>query len=112
MRSRPHAPSWTSTTLKRAPRSWDAPVWAKTYVTNAEAFGAGTLAHDPATGRILPHIHVSAGLKAQSADGRTSHLLSAKVQFLSELLIVEVTSPTMTRPRNPDLYDVPLLTFG
>ncbi|MFE5753814.1 hypothetical protein ACFQ7I_08945 [Streptomyces massasporeus] len=69
-------------------------------------------AHDPATGGILPHIHVSVGLKAQSADGRTSHLLSAKVQFLSELLIVEVTSPTMTRHRDPDLYDVPLLTFG
>lgn len=65
-----------------------------------------------ATGGILPHIHVSAGLKAQSADGRTSQLLSVKVQFLSELLIVEVTSPTMTSPRNPDLYDVPLLTFG
>ena len=46
------------------------------------------------------------------SQGRTSHLLSAKVQFLSELLIVDVTSPAMTRPRNPDLYDVPLLTFG
>ncbi|WP_411757178.1 hypothetical protein [Streptomyces venezuelae] len=65
-----------------------------------------------ATGGILPHIHVSAGLKAQSADGRTSQLLSAKAQFLSELVIVEVTSPMMTRPRNPGLYDVPLLTFG
>lgn len=65
-----------------------------------------------ATGGILPHIHVSARLKAQSADGRTSHLLSVKVQFLSVLLIVEVTSPTMTSPRNPDLCDVPLLTFG
>jgi hypothetical protein len=27
-------------------------------------------------------------------------------------LIVEVASPMMTRPRNPGLYDVPLLTFG
>ncbi|MGW0537659.1 PPC domain-containing DNA-binding protein [Streptomyces sp. NPDC003032] len=90
----------------------DAPVWAKTFVTNVEAFGAGTLAHDPETGGILPHIHVSAGLKAQSADGRTSHLLSAKVQFLSELFVVEVVAPIMTRPRNPALYDVPLLTFG
>ncbi|MCP3820871.1 DNA-binding protein [Streptomyces sp. A3M-1-3] len=48
----------------------NAPVWAKTYVTNVEAFGAGTLAHDPETGGILPHIHASAGLKAQ--DGRPS----------------------------------------
>jgi predicted DNA-binding protein with PD1-like motif len=90
----------------------DAPVWAKTHVTNVEAFGAGTLAHDPETGGILPHIHVSAGLKAQSADGRTSHLLGATVQFLNELLVVEVTSPLMTRPRQADLYDVPLLTFN
>lgn len=44
------------------------------------------------TGGILPYNQVSAGLKAQSADGRTSHLLSAKVES--------------------DLYDVPLLTFG
>ncbi|MVO90753.1 DUF296 domain-containing protein [Streptomyces sp. p1417] len=90
----------------------DAPVWAKTYVTNVEAFGAGTIAHDPETGDILPHVHVSAGLKTHSADGRTSHLLGAKVQFLSELFIVEVAAPTMSRPRNPALYHVPLLTFG
>jgi hypothetical protein len=45
------------------------PVWAKTYATNVEAFCSGTLAHDSVGGDILPHIHVSAGLKAQSADG-------------------------------------------
>ncbi|WP_338673902.1 PPC domain-containing DNA-binding protein [Streptomyces sp. SCSIO 30461] len=30
-----------------------APVWAKTYVTNVEALGAGTLARDPATVECL-----------------------------------------------------------
>ncbi|WP_406474297.1 PPC domain-containing DNA-binding protein [Streptomyces platensis] len=89
----------------------DAPVWARTHVQNVEALGGGTLARDPDTGELLPHIHVSAGLKAHSADGRTSHLLGARVQFLSELLVVEVTSPTMTRIPDPDLYGVPLLTF-
>ncbi|MFI0908943.1 PPC domain-containing DNA-binding protein [Streptomyces abikoensis] len=89
----------------------DAPVWSKMYVTNVEVFGAGTLAHDLERGATLPHIHVSAGLKSQSADDRTSHLLSAKVQFLNELLAVEVVAPDMTRLRNPDMYDVPLLTF-
>jgi hypothetical protein len=34
------------------------------------------------------------------------------VQFLVEMLVVEVLSPAMTRPVNPDLYNVPLLTFG
>lgn len=43
---------------------------------------------------------------------RSSHLLSvAEAQFLRELLIVEVMQPTMTRPRDPDLHDVPLLRF-
>ncbi|MEU4586583.1 DUF296 domain-containing protein [Kitasatospora aureofaciens] len=88
------------------------PLWDHTRAEFVEAFGEGTHAHDPATGLILPHIHLAAGLKGDNADGRTSHLLSARVQFLSELLIVEVAGPTMTRPRNPHLYDVPLLTFG
>ena len=88
------------------------PLWDRTRIEHVEALGGGTLAHDPATGLVLPHIHLAAGLKGAGADGRTSHLLSARVQFLSELLIVEIAAPTMTRPRNPNLYDVPLLTFG
>ncbi|MFI0218256.1 DUF296 domain-containing protein [Streptomyces lydicus] len=88
------------------------PLWDRTRVQFVEALGGGTLAHDPATGLVLSHVHLAAGLKGDNADGRTSHLLSARVQFLSELLVVEVAGPTMTRPRNPDLYDVPLLTFG
>lgn len=31
--------------------------------------------------------------------------------FLVEMLLVEVASPAMRRQRDPDLYDVPLLTF-
>ncbi|WP_034088325.1 PPC domain-containing DNA-binding protein [Streptacidiphilus albus] len=88
------------------------PLWDRTRVAHVEALGGGTLAFDSDTGLVLPHIHLAAGIKGDSAAGRTSHLLSARVQFLSELLITEVAAPTMTRPRNPDLYDVPLLTFG
>ncbi|MCX9193849.1 DUF296 domain-containing protein [Carbonactinospora thermoautotrophica] len=89
-----------------------APVWSKVHVANAEALGVGTLAYDPDTDQVLPHIHVSLGRKELSATAHTSHLLSARVQFLTEMIIVEVTAPTMTRPRNPHLYDVPLLAFG
>ena len=88
----------------------DAPVWTKVHLTNVEAMGCGTIARD-GNGGILPHIHTSAGLKEHSATAHTSHLLAARVQFLTEMLIVEVSSPEMTRPRNPNLYDVPLLTF-
>ncbi len=87
-----------------------APVWTKVHLTNVEALGCGTIARDGPDG-ILPHIHTSVGLKEHSATGHTSHLLSATVQFLTELVVVEVDAPTMTRPRNSELFDVPLLTF-
>jgi predicted DNA-binding protein with PD1-like motif len=89
----------------------NAPLWSKVHVTNVEALGCGTIARDDTEG-ILPHIHASVGLKEHSATAHTSHLLAAKVQFLTEMIIVEVDSPALTRLRDHNLYDVPLLTFG
>ena len=89
----------------------DAPVWSKVHLTNVETIGGGTLAWDPATETVSPHIHVAVGLKAHSATGHTSHLLAATVQFLTELVIVEITTPLHRVPQ-PDLYDVPLLSFA
>lgn len=88
-----------------------APVWSKVHLTNVEALGCGILGRDPETDRVLPHIHASLGLKERSALGHTSHLLSARVQFLVEMLLVEIITPTMLRAREPALYDVPLLRF-
>jgi predicted DNA-binding protein with PD1-like motif len=81
------------------------------HLTNVEALGGGTIASDDGAGKILPHIHVTVGLKEHSATGHTSHLLSAKIQFLTEMLLVEVTAPEMKRQRDSALYDVPLLRF-
>jgi predicted DNA-binding protein with PD1-like motif len=89
-----------------------APVWTKVHLTNVEAFGGGTLAYDPDTDQVHPHIHVAVGLKEQSAIGYTSHLLSAQVLFLTEMLVIEVAGPEMRRERQPDLYNVPLLRFA
>lgn len=61
---------------------------------------------------VLPHIHVSVGLKEHSATAHTSHLLSATAQFLTEMFLVEIGHPTMRRDRESTLYDVPLLRFG
>jgi predicted DNA-binding protein with PD1-like motif len=88
-----------------------APVWTRVHLTNVEALGCGTLAYDPDNDTVLPHIHTSLGEKQRSATGYTSHLLDATVQFLVEMLVVKVLAPTMTRPRDHGLYDVPLLTF-
>ncbi|MFD3430727.1 PPC domain-containing DNA-binding protein [Nocardia fluminea] len=88
-----------------------APVWSKVHLRNVEAFGAGTLAWDPETAQVKPHIHVAVGVKEQSATGYTSHLLGAKVQFLTEMVVVEVVEPELLRIQNAELYDVPLLRF-
>jgi predicted DNA-binding protein with PD1-like motif len=85
-----------------------APLWTGVHLTNIEALGAGTIAYDENDQKILPHIHVSVGLKQHSATAHTSHLLAATVQFLTEMLLVEVTSPAMRREPNPELYNVPL----
>ncbi|MEU7611084.1 DUF296 domain-containing protein [Micromonospora sp. NPDC049204] len=89
----------------------DAPVWTKVHLTNIEALGGGTLAYNPDTETVEPHIHLTVGLKAHSATAHTSHLLTATVQFLTEMIIVEIVEPTMTRVRQADLYGVPLLQF-
>jgi predicted DNA-binding protein with PD1-like motif len=89
-----------------------APVWTKVHLSNVEAFGGGTLAYDDTNDRVAPHIHVAVGLKEHSATGHTSHLLGATVQFLTEMLVIEVTAPGMRRVPQLDLYNVPLLQFG
>jgi predicted DNA-binding protein with PD1-like motif len=89
----------------------NAPVWAKVHLENVEAVGCGTIAYDPESDEISPHIHTSLGIKDHGATGHTSHLLSARVLFLVEMLVIEVVGPAMRRHRNPDLYEVPLLTF-
>jgi predicted DNA-binding protein with PD1-like motif len=89
----------------------NAPVWSSVHLESVEALGVGTITHDPEADQIVPHIHVALGVKGHSATGHTSHLLKARVLFLTEMLVVEVAEPVMRRVRNPDLYDVPLLTF-
>ena len=89
----------------------DAPVWSKVHLTNIEALGGGTLAWDNTTDSIAPHIHVTVGLKQHSATAHTSHLLDATVQFLTEMIIVEIRDPLLVREKQVDMYDIPLLSW-
>jgi predicted DNA-binding protein with PD1-like motif len=88
-----------------------APVWSSVHLTNVEAVGCGTIAYDDHEGKILPHVHVSVGLKQHAATAHTSHLLTATVQFLTEMVVVEVIAPNIRRDRVAELYDIPLLQF-
>ena len=89
----------------------DAPVWSAVHLTNVEAIGAGTLAYDEETQTVLPHMHVSVGLKEHSATAHTSHLLGAKIHFLTEMYLVEVDQPRWSRSRQQGLFDIPILKF-
>ncbi|WP_446040132.1 PPC domain-containing DNA-binding protein [Streptomyces sp. SID1121] len=94
----------------------EAPLWEEITINTLEALGGGTLAWDLEKDCLAPHIHVAAGIKGASADGRVSHLVGAKVQFISEIPIVEVIGdtegPALTRRRDANFPDVPLLGFG
>jgi predicted DNA-binding protein with PD1-like motif len=94
-----------------APADPVAPIWTRMQLEHVEAVGSGTLATDPTTGHIHPHVHLATGVKRYGAAGYTSHLLAGTVQFVVELLVIEVVAPQMHRPSDPGLYDIPILRF-
>lgn len=77
----------------------EAPLWDTVRVEHVEALGAGTIARNSATGKLHPHIHTATGLKGDRAAGRTIHLVGARVQFLTELLMIVVRRPGLARCR-------------
>lgn len=52
---------------------------------------------------------VAVCLRTHSATAHTSHLLDATVQFFTEMVIIEISSPAMCRLPNTALFDVPQL---
>ncbi|WP_043660922.1 PPC domain-containing DNA-binding protein [Nocardia thailandica] len=89
-----------------------APVRSAVHLRNTDGVGAGTVALDPATGEVRPHLHVALGVKEHSATAHASHLFNARVQFSAELIVVEAAAPSFQRVPEPGLYGVPLLWFG
>lgn len=81
------------------------------YFENVETFGCGTIAYDKETGTILPHFHISIGSRLNSATAHTSHFISGKVQFLIEMMLVEVLSPSMERILDENVFNLRLLSF-
>jgi predicted DNA-binding protein with PD1-like motif len=73
-----------------------------------EYFGCGTLAQ--VQGKPSLHIHLSA---AQAGNKTISgHFVSGEIALLTEVVIVELTNVLMTRESDPEVYSLPLLSFG
>jgi predicted DNA-binding protein with PD1-like motif len=81
------------------------------YFENVETFGCGTIAQDKETGKILPHFHISVGNRLNSATAHTSHFISGTVQFLIEVVLVEVLSPSLERITDENVFNLKLLSF-
>lgn len=84
---------------------------SKAYFENVETFGCGSIARDPDTGQLRPHFHISIGSRLSAASASTSHFISGTVQFLIEMVIVEVLSPNLVRTTDDDVYGLKLLDF-
>ncbi len=87
------------------------PIWSKVVLENVEAVGSGTIAYSDAEDAISPHVHVTVGSKGMAAVAHSSHLLNAKVLFLTEMLVMEVLEPAMRRVPSDSLNGLPLLSY-
>jgi predicted DNA-binding protein with PD1-like motif len=87
----------------------DAPLREAVHLGNVEGTGSGTIAGGPSG--VLAHVHVAVGLKSYSATGYAGHLLQATVQYVTEIVIVEVVSPRFERIPDPAAHNIANLAF-
>jgi predicted DNA-binding protein with PD1-like motif len=73
----------------------DAPLPLSVGYRNTEGTGSGTLVS--VDGIVVPHVHVSVGAKGEGAAAYAGHLLSGTVQYVAEIVIVEVLSPVLEK---------------
>ncbi len=77
----------------------DAPLPESVVVRNSEGIGSGTVV--TVDGVCTPHIHVAIGEKGDSAAAYAGHLLSGTVQYVTEIIAVEILGPRLTRRSDP-----------
>jgi predicted DNA-binding protein with PD1-like motif len=88
----------------------DAPLGNSIDVTNAEGLGSGSIASS-FEGPVV-HLHVAVGAKGDGARARAGHLLSAEVQYVTELVIDEVLAPRLVKVVDPAARGLANLAFG
>jgi hypothetical protein len=89
-----------------------APVWSKVHLANVEPSVAAPSAMTPTPAMCCPTFTLASGSRDTQPAATPAITSGARVQFLVEMLLVEVITPTMLRTREPARYDVPLLRFS
>lgn len=75
------------------------------YSDPLDYFGTGTVAWQD----DKPSLHVHLTAAGGKTKGITGHLFYGEVVFLAEIILVELTGITMTRKKNPEVFNMPLL---
>jgi len=86
----------------------DAPMPQSTTVRWVEGVGTATVAPDE-QGRPVVHLHAAVGVKADAALGYAGHVLSARTHYTAELVIEEITGPTLRRRPDPAAHGIATL---
>jgi predicted DNA-binding protein with PD1-like motif len=73
-----------------------------------EYFGTGTIAQ--VQGKPSLHIHLSAAQAGNKSI--TGHFVSGEIALLTEVVVVELTDISITREADPEVFSLPLLSFG
>ncbi len=88
----------------------DEPMQDSVEVTFVEGIGSGTVATMD-DGTLSVHLHAAVGIRADGGAAVAGHVLEAESQYVVEVVMDEVLSPTLTRVASEATRGVPALRF-
>jgi predicted DNA-binding protein with PD1-like motif len=91
------------------PADVDDPMPTSVTVVNAEGHGTATVT--PGAEGPEVHLHATVGAKGDSARASAGHVISAVVQYPTEVIVVELVSPALARRPNEAARGIATLTF-
>ncbi|QJU53804.1 PPC domain-containing DNA-binding protein [Herbiconiux sp. KACC 21604] len=80
------------------PLDEDEPMTSVSIVRNCEGLGSGTVTAGPDGPQV--HLHASVGAKGDRARATAGHVLRGTVQYPTEVVIIEILSPALSRRAN------------
>ena len=92
------------------PADVDEPMPTSVTVVNAEGHGTATVTAGADGPEV--HLHATVGAKGESARASAGHVISAVVQYHTEVIVVELVSPAMAREPNEAARGIATLTFA
>lgn len=94
------------------PLDEEIPLGEEVTVRYTEGIGSGTIVTDEAGDSVTVHLHIATGVKGRGGRAYAGHVLAGEVHYVTEVLLLEVLTPRMTRVPDPSMHGLPRLAFG